>query len=108
EGIWWNDTQWTSLASYTGQTGHGNFNYMGYYSNSFMLHYAQKFVNTTDAGVFAWEFYANPSPTRWGDETNFLTTWNQPPPNNQYLNWMTFLAWGTVAPVDPAVAGWPL
>lgn len=100
EGINWNDMDWYSFASYAGQTGHGDFGHIGYYSNAYMLHYAHLY----DEPVFAWHYCANPSPTRFNG--NYEATWSAP--LDWYESWLMFLDWAVIAPTSPQAAGWPL
>ncbi len=100
EGISWSEWGDYSLASYAGQTGHGNFGHINYYSNAYMLHYAHRYGDP----VFAWHYYANPSCIRF--DGTYEATWNTP--LTSYESWLQFLDWGAVAPTPPQEAGWPL
>jgi hypothetical protein len=102
EGINFSEYGWSSLVSYAGGTGHGTFRHLGYHSNHYMLFFAWVYNNP----VFAWHFYANPSPTKDMDDQNYLASWNTP--KSYYQSWKDLLVWGEVAPQDPVSAGWPL
>ncbi|MBN1398780.1 MAG: T9SS type A sorting domain-containing protein [Bacteroidetes bacterium] len=92
-----------SKAGYVG-AGHGEGHAIVYYYNTNLLQLASAYNDP----VIAWHYYSNPSPCRRGDYDDFLADWNTMPPPIGWLNWHHLLYWGTVEPISPSDAGWPL
>jgi hypothetical protein len=92
-----------SNAGYVG-AGHGEGHAIVYYNNANLLQLAAAYNDS----ILAWHYYANPSPCKRGSFNDFINNWNAASPPIGWQDWRLFHYWGTVKPVSPASAGWPL
>jgi hypothetical protein len=92
-----------SMAGYVG-AGHGEGHAIVYYNNADVLQLAAAYNDS----VLAWHYYANPSPCARGGFHDFLGEWKAAAPPIGWQDWRLLLYWGSVKPVSPAAAGWPL